>query len=355
MLAISASACVVHISRDPAPPPDYHYQPPQSADPLFKDEIAGPVQLSEPVDQLRHHDVLHLSYPSSGLTGDPDNMVRGVFFRSRLPGAKKLVIVLPIWGTSTYPPSRISYGYAKHSRGDAQIIWILGDAPLFPWDGLSTTASLDEFLEMARNSAERYRTSVVDLRRLLDWAETRSDVDQSRIGIVGFSMSALVAATLMGNDARISSAVLMMGAAELGDVFASCGNRAGEVRRHVLENYGWSLGQYRDFFAKLFGPADPVRYRGHYNPEKILMIDASFDDCMPRAARDALWEATGRPERISLPYRHRGAFYSITPLGLNFARRKIYRFLDKALEPSSPSNRQEKGSASQARKSAAGS
>jgi hypothetical protein len=30
-------------------------------------------------------------------------------------------------------------------------------------------------------------------------------------------------------------------------------------------------------------------------------------------------------------YRHRRAFYSLTPLGLNYARRKIYRFLDDVL------------------------
>ena len=61
------------------------------------------------------------------------------------------------------------------------------------------------------------------------------------------------------------------------------------------------------------------------------MIDAMFDDCMPHEARDALWEIMGHPRRITLPYWHRSAFYSITPLGLNFMRRKIYRFLDATL------------------------
>ena len=30
-------------------------------------------------------------------------------------------------------------------------------------------------------------------------------------------------------------------------------------------------------------------------------------------------------------YQHRSAFYSLTPLGLNVSRRKIYRFLDETL------------------------
>src|SRR5690606_27156225 len=164
-----------------------------------------------------------------------------------------------------------------------------------------------------------------------DWAETRPEIDASRIGVVGFSMSALVTATLLGNDHRIGAAVLMMGSAEFAHVFATCAKRAGEVRRHVLVDHGWSLDQYREFFAELFDPADPVNYRGRYNPDDILMIDTRFDDCMPRRSRDALWEATGRPERVTLLYRHRPAFYSLPPLGLNFARRRIYRFLDAEL------------------------
>jgi hypothetical protein len=53
---------------------------------------------------------------------------------------------------------------------------------------------------------------------------------------------------------------------------------------------------------------------------------------MPESSRAALWEVTGHPERITMLYKHRTAFYSLTPLGLNFTRRKIYRFLDRALD-----------------------
>ncbi|HLF11937.1 MAG TPA: hypothetical protein VJA26_12050, partial [Gammaproteobacteria bacterium] len=187
------------------------------------------------------------------------------------------------------------------------------------------------FTVLARDSAERYRATVVDMRRLLDWVATREEIDAARVAFVGFSMSALVTATLLANDARVAAAVLMMGAANYADVFAVCRDRAGEVRDHVMRSFGWSLTEYRDFFQGLFGPADPVRYPGRYDPDKILMIDAMFDDCMPESSRTALWETTGHPERITLLYRHRHAFYSLTPLGLNYSRRSIYRFLDSAL------------------------
>ena len=166
---------------------------------------------------------------------------------------------------------------------------------------------------------------------MLDWAETQPDIDASRIAMVGFSMSALVTATVMGNDDRIAAGVLMMGAADFADVFSTCSNRAGEVRQHVMAEYGWTIERYHDFFADLFGPADPLRYAGHYDPSSIFMIDAAFDDCMPRSSREALWQVTGLPKRLTLLSRHRSGFYSLTPLGLNFVRREIYKFLDQAL------------------------
>lgn len=330
-LLVLSSGCVAHLQRGPGPVGDYRYTPPLDAHPFF--ETNGPIdiEVSEPIDRTRFHEIVNLRFRSNGTHGGPDGIVEAVYYRSRSPGAKKLVIVLPIWGTSTYPPSRISRGYARRSRGDANIIWVLGTYPLFPWSGLSSTATEEEFIEMAQASADRYRSAVVDLRSLLDWAETQPNIDSSRIAMVGFSMSALVTATLMGNDPRVSAAVLMMGAADFAEIFTVCGARAGEVREHVLTEFGWSLERYHDFFQGLFAPADPIGYAGRYDPDRIFMIDAAFDDCMPRSARDALWHATGRPKRLTLLSRHKSGFYSLTPLGLNFVRRKIYAFLDEHL------------------------
>jgi len=334
LLSLACSGCALHIHRNQSPPPGFQYAAPQSAAPEFEFAEAHPVTLSAtPLESTRQHDAFRLSYSSSGHNGHPDNLVEGQYFRAQEPGAKKLVVVMPIWGTSDYPPEKISSGYAAHDGKDTHVIWIYGTAPLFPWTELSTVPTEEGFIALAKDSAERYRSAVIDMRRLLDWAETREEIDSSRIAFVGFSMSALVTATLLANDSRIAAAVIMMGAANFADIFSVCGNRAGEVRNHVLGAFGWSVDRYRAFFQGLFGPADPVRFPGHYDPNKILMIDAMFDDCMPESSRAALWEITGHPERITLLYRHRSAFYSLTPLGLNFSRRRIYRFLDDALEP----------------------
>src|SRR4029077_11610978 len=104
----------------------------------------------------------------------------------RDPGPKKFVVVMPIWGTSSYPPDKISHGYDHHAGKDTDVVWIYGTAPLFPWVPLRRTRTEAEFRAMATDSAEAYRATVVDMRRLIDWAETRPEIDASRIAFVGF-------------------------------------------------------------------------------------------------------------------------------------------------------------------------
>jgi dienelactone hydrolase len=305
----------------------------------FKLHEENPVILGAPTKTTRHHEILTLSFRSSGHNGHPDNLAEGQYFRAREPGRKPLVIVMPIWGTSTYPSRKISTGYARRSRDGVNVIWVFGTAPVFPWDELRAVPTEEAFVAMARDSAERYTAAVLDIRRLIDWAETQPNIDPTRIAVVGFSMSALVTATALANESRITAAVIMMGAARFADVFATCGDKAGRVREHAMNDLGWSIDRYHRFFQELFGPADPMRFPGHYDPDHILMIDAMFDDCMPESARAALWDVMGHPQRVTMMYRHRSSFYTLTPLGLNFARRHIYRFLDEKLASSGKASR----------------
>jgi hypothetical protein len=330
MVLLACSGCALHIQRDFVPPPGFAYSPQPAAAPFDVFE-RHPVELSEPFDRTANHDIVRFKFRSSGRSGHAENIVEGQYFRSQDAGPKPLVVVMPIWGTSSYPPAKISKGYARRAGEDAHVIWIYGDAPVFPWTELRSVPTEEGFVAMAHDSVERYRTAVVDMRRLVDWAAAQPEIDASRIAFVGFSMSALVTATLLANEPRVSSGVLMMGAANFADIFTVCGDRAGEVRDHVLRSFGWSIERYHEFFATLFAPADPVRFAGRYAPARILMIDAMFDDCMPESSRAALWEITGHPRRVTFLYQHRSAFYSLTPLGLNVSRRKIYRFLDETL------------------------
>ena len=99
-----------------------------------------------------------------------------------------------------------------------------------------------------------------------------------------------------------------------------------------MERFDWSIAQYQAIFDELFKPGDPEKFRGRYQPEKLLIVEASLDNCMSKSAREALWDATGEPARIKLLARHKMAFLSMTPIALNFTTRKIYDFLEEQLQ-----------------------
>jgi hypothetical protein len=76
---------------------------------------------------------------------------------------------------------------------------------------------------------------------------------------------------------------------------------------------------------------DPARLGSQVDPARVLVLDAHDDDCIPQSARDALWQALGRPERISLRASHAGSFLAMTFLGGNHIRKSITRFLARTL------------------------
>jgi len=63
----------------------------------------------------------------------------------------------------------------------------------------------------------------------------------------------------------------------------------------------------------------------------VLIIEAGADSCVPQSARDRLWHAFGRPERIAYRYDHRAAFLAMTFLGGYHLQRQVYSFLDRTL------------------------
>ncbi len=81
----------------------------------------------------------------------------------------------------------------------------------------------------------------------------------------------------------------------------------------------------------MFLTIDPASYPGRTDPSRVLIIEAGRDTCVPENCRDDLWEALGRPEKITLDYGHKKAFLSFTPLGNNWMRRQIWDFFEAKL------------------------
>jgi hypothetical protein len=331
------AACTAHQHQpfDGDPRAGYFAMPVASRESIF-DYYAPPPQVETfemPVRKVPGYDVSGIRFPSSAYNGQPGNQVEARYFQSqrRTEGPKPLLIVMPIWDTHTFPSTIVAHGYPVHSQGAVNILWMQGDGHLFDWFHLADIEAEDEFVDEIDRSVERFRTVTVDTRRLLDWAETRPEIDAGRIGIIGFSMSALVAANVAGTDRRIHTGVYMVGGARPWDVMSYCSVVVGYMRDNVKENLGWSQEQFRSFFHAKLAEGDPALWRGRFRAENSLIIDSAKDDCMPPESREALWQAMGQPERIMFPYNHWQPFLALTPVGNKVLTRDIYAFLDRKL------------------------
>ena len=274
-----------------------------------------------------------LAFPSVGENGQEGNLVTARYSRRKGKGAKPLVIVLPIWGFHTDPPNVISAGLRKHSAGGVNVLQIDGAKPLLDWDAVGDTRTEAEFFDLLEQMVGRFISTVIDIRRLVDWAQTQPNVDPQRIALIGFSMGALVASVAMAHEPRLAAGV--MGGADPHDILAACGHEIERGREHILEHLDWSLDAYRHVLAKALAGINPARFAGMVDPRRVLIIEAAADTCMPPGARERLWQAMGRPERIAYLYDHRVAFLAMTFLGGNNLQQQIYRFLDRRLPDAS--------------------
>jgi len=329
VIATTSCATRTHITYDGRADRVYSTE---STDPHFVYQ-AKTIDVEEQVtDENGRYEIRRLSFPSIGENGQTGNLVTVDYHRSKFPGRHPVVIVLPIWGRHVYPSNAIIRTLRKRSDGAFHIINVMGESFLIDWPRLEVVTDEDEFMELWAEGIQQEINTLVDMRRLVDWAEDQQEIDSDHIGLVGFSHGAMFAPTLAAQEPRISATALVMGGAHPPRVIAQCiGARTEGVQIWAETTFGWSRNEMEERLEPLYGPMDPARYPDRVDPAMILIIEAGKDECVPESCRDDLWEAMGRPERYIINANHRHSFYTMTPLNLNWARKRIWDFFESRL------------------------
>jgi hypothetical protein len=334
-IAMFAAACYTSHSRLPLVVADDMQPKTPPGDGSFFDYDPGRVPFSNHTEgngasSLYEH--RQLSIPSIGDNNQPGNLVTASYYRSIVPGRHPLVIVLPIWGTYTYPSRKMGAYIQRKSQGRIHVLHVHGENYLLDWDELLAAPDEESFLYVWREAIEHQRVTVIDIRRLVDWAEQRDDIDTDRVGLVGFSFSAVIGGVVATQEPRLAATVLAMGGARQHLFLAnSGGKRLTAIREKVEREFGWTVSELEQMYEPIMREADAASYPGRVDPRKVLLIEAGRDEVIVEESRKALWETLGRPERLRMHYNHRQAFYSITPLGLNWMRPRIWEFLKSRL------------------------
>ncbi len=159
--------------------------------------------------------------------------------------------------------------------------------------------------------AARLRRAVLDARRLLDWLETRPEIDPERIAAAGVSVGGVVAATLMGLDERVRAGFFVMAGGGLAEIlYESTERPLRRFRQRTLESAG--IGDREEFLLRARRHTemlDPLTWAHRVDPRTVLLVSGRFDRVIPPERTKALWEALGRPSWVRFPAGH----YEIAP------------------------------------------
>ena len=277
--------------------------------------------------------VRQLTIPSIGDNRQEGNAIIGRYYRSNADGPRPLVIVLPIFARYTYPSAKMSGYLQRHGDGSVHVLDVEGKNFIFDWDTLTETSDEEVFMDEIRKGVETERTVVIDVRRLMDWAEQQPEIDDKRVALIGFSRSAIVAGLAATQEPRLAATVLIMGGAHPHQIVARCkGKRTSALHRNAKRSFGWEPDELERRIADDFALVDAANYPGRVDPESVLMFEAARDQCITESPREALWQAMGRPRLITLDYGHRVAFAAMTPLGGNWICDRTWEFLQERLE-----------------------
>ncbi len=300
----------------------------------YKASFAAPTVEAE--GETEGYEVRALAWPATGGNGQEGNLVTARHYRSTSTGEKPLIIILPIWGKYTFPSNTLASHVMDRSGGEVEILQVHGENFLFDWEGNAAAVSEAEFFDRMDRNVVRMINTVNDIRRIVDWARRQPGIDQDRIGLVGFSVSAVAASLTLAHEPRLGAGILVMGGADLPGVFSACDSMLEDLRTAAMERFGWSVEEYRERIEGPLAPIEPGRYRTRIDPRRILIIEAEHDTCMPRPGREQLRQAMGQPERIAYLYDHKMAFMSMTFLGAGTLQEEVYRFVEKTFIPGAP-------------------
>jgi uncharacterized protein len=133
-----------------------------------------------------------------------------------------------------------------------------------------------------------FRLTVIDMRRALDYLDSRGFCDPARIGYEGRSLGGFMGSMLIGADPRIKAAVLLVSGADW-SVYLS--------RSWVM--LGGNLrGARLKAAVRRLAPLDPLHWIPRAAGRAVFMAAGRRDDATPFASARALHRAAGRPKEV---------------------------------------------------------
>lgn len=125
---------------------------------------------------------------------------------------------------------------------------------------------------------EMITQTVFDLRRAIDFIQTRDELDHERIGYFGISLGGIIGTLFCSVDDRVKVPVIVLAGGNLNLMFG---------KKALSEDT-------KDFLSII----DPINFVAMISPRPLLMINAENDDVVPPITSKLLFKAAKEPKKI---------------------------------------------------------
>lgn len=120
--------------------------------------------------------------------------------------------------------------------------------------------------------------TVFDLRRSIDYLETRSEIDPNRIGFFGISLGGIIGTIFCGVDSRVKVPVITLAGGNLSLMFG--------------------LDAFKEETKDFFSIIDPINFVQEIEPRPLLMINAENDEVIAPITSKLLFEKAKQTKEI---------------------------------------------------------
>jgi dienelactone hydrolase len=229
-----------------------------------------------------------ITFPSPVKTKyESNNTVHCEYYCPTTPGKHPACIVLHILG-GDFPLSR-TFATALAHRGVASLFVIMPYyGPRRPADANMRMISASD----PRQTIDGMTQAVKDIRYAAAWLAAEPEVDREQIGVFGISLGGITAALAGAAEPRFHKICPVLAGGGIALVlWESTEPHAVEARQRWI-----AAGGTRDSLMELMKTVDPATYGDCVRGRKVLMLNASHDEIIPKKCTEALWQAFGRPE-----------------------------------------------------------
>jgi len=273
-----------------------------------------------------------VDFPSAHPTRyEENNTVRGEYFQPRSTDSAPLAILIHGWGDYSIIPCKL-LARALASKGIACFVLYL----VFHTTRMPEVVKNRLPVLTPEEWFEGYQVSVIDVRQVADWAGDRAEINQEQVAVIGISLGGFISTITMGIDKRIKAGVFLVAGGNSGKITRK--SRRSDFRKqydYTDAEYHQNQSQYARYLAEVaekgfenvdparkFFLTDPMTFASYLRKRPVLMVNALWDEAIPREAALDFWEACGKPAIAWFPATHASIW-----LWYPLISRKIGRFL----------------------------